>query len=132
MSSIANSDFEVIEDSTPSEKRKRKRKSAATGILPNALNCLSLSLVLTLFVYSYVESVEGFSVFKDSKLTVAASVNEENHPSENDPSEERKEFHRKLEVLITSFVLPLFLFVKFGFNLCTTWSLSIVHSIFLR
>ncbi|XP_023005802.1 DEAD-box ATP-dependent RNA helicase 57 [Cucurbita maxima] len=73
LSSIANSDFEVIEDSTPSEKRKRKRKSAAT------------------------ESVEGFSVFRDSKLTVAASVNEENHPSENDPSEERKEFHRKLE-----------------------------------
>ncbi|KAG7028005.1 DEAD-box ATP-dependent RNA helicase 57 [Cucurbita argyrosperma subsp. argyrosperma] len=73
LSNIANSDFEVIEDSTHSEKRKRKRKSAAT------------------------ESVEGFSVFKDSKLTVAASVNEENHPSENDPSEERKGFHRKLE-----------------------------------
>lgn len=70
LSSIANGDLEV---STTSEKRKRKRK-AATAV-----------------------SVEGFSVFKDSKSTAAVSVNEKNHPSENDPSEEKKEFHRKLE-----------------------------------
>ncbi|XP_022145743.1 DEAD-box ATP-dependent RNA helicase 57 [Momordica charantia] len=73
LSSIGNGDFEVNGGSTPSEKRKRKRKSAAT------------------------ESVEGFSVFKDSKSKAAASVNEENHPPENDPSEEKKEFYRKLE-----------------------------------
>ncbi|CAK9323195.1 unnamed protein product [Citrullus colocynthis] len=71
LSSIGNGDLEVHEGSMPSDKRKRKRKTAA-------------------------ESVEGFSVFKDSKSTAAALENEENHLSENDPSEE-KEFHRKLE-----------------------------------
>lgn len=53
--------------------------------------------------------MEGFSVFKDSKSTAAASVNEENHPSENDPAEEKKEFYRKLEVIIASLVLHCFL-----------------------
>lgn len=53
--------------------------------------------------------MEGFNVFKDSKSTAAASENEENHLSENDPSEEKKEFHRKLEVLIASLVLHCFL-----------------------
>ncbi|KAL0555499.1 hypothetical protein IC582_009447 [Cucumis melo] len=72
-SSIGNGVLEVHEGSTPSNKRKRKRKSETA------------------------KSVEGFSVFKDSKSTADASVNEENHLSENDPSNEKKEFYRKLE-----------------------------------
>lgn len=68
-------------------------------------NCFGVSL----FILFYVESVEGFSVFKDSKSTADASVNEENHLSENDPSNEKKEFYRKLEVIIFSLLLHFFI-----------------------
>lgn len=74
--------------------------------------------------------MEGFSVFKDSKSKAAASVNEENHPPENDPSEEKKEFYRKLEVLIALWYF-IVSFVNNRFNFYTTRSLFNVHSLFI-